>query len=335
MRLLFYAHVLLGLGHVSRARAIAQAAARLGARCALLASGTVADLRAPDGVDLIKLPSRVDRGDLAARRCEVKSAVDHWGPDTILVDHLALGLEGELLDLLLDSSYRFLWGLPYAAPAAPPRNPRIRAALARYAGVVAYTDPGWCDPFPAMESQLPSERFYAGVIARAPEPVGPAQDPPLVVALAGAGAGGRELFSWLRESLRGVARLRVVLGPLSDAPELASCPDVEVHREGAAEQSLSGASLVVARAGYNTAYTLAQSPLPVVLMPLDTPQSGAEQWERASSLAQLPGIWCRKGPDPDVLPTALAWRGVRTLPFRVDGAERAAAYLLEEARIAR
>lgn len=328
MRLLFYAHVLLGLGHVSRALAIAQAAARLGARCALLASGTVERLQPREGVELLKLPSRVDRQNLAARRAQVRAAVEDWNPDKVLVDHLALGLEGELLEALLEGPGEFLWGLPYAAPAGPARNPRIRAALARYRTVLAYTDPGWCDPFPCMEAQLPPERYHAGIICRAPEPGGRADSPPLVVALAGAGAGGAELFGWLRSSLRGKARLRVVLGPLSDAPELASDEQIEVLREGAAEASLQGASLVVARAGYNTAYTLARSSLPVVLMPLDTPQSGVEQLERARALATLPGIWCLRGPDDAVLDQALGWSGERVLPFRVDGAERAARYLL-------
>lgn len=328
MRLLFYAHVLLGLGHVSRALAIAQAAARLGARCALLASGTVDRLQPREGVELLKLPSRVEREDLAARRQQVRQTVEGWKPDRVLVDHLALGLEGELLEVLLQSPGEFVWGLPYAAPAAPARNPRIKAALARYKTVLAYTDPGWCDPFPGMEEQLPAERHHAGIICRAPEPAGRVESPPLVVALAGAGAGGAQLFGWLRQSLRGKARLRVVLGPLSDAPELASDEQVEVLREGAAEASLQGASLVVARAGYNTAYTLARSSLPVVLMPLDTPQSGAEQLERARALATLPGIWCLRGPEDRVLEEALGWRGERVLPFRVDGAERAARFLL-------
>lgn len=330
MKLLFYAHVLLGLGHVSRALAIAEAAARSGARCALLASGLVDSLAPRGSVELVKLPSAVQRENLAERRALVQKTIASWNPDRVLVDHLPLGLEGELVNALLESDARFVWGLPYASPGTRPRNPRLRAALDRYEAVLAYTDPGWCDPFPAGQQLLPARREYSGVIARPPEDPGPPCEPPLVVALAGAGAGGAELFSWLQDSLRGRARLRVVLGPLSNA-RLVSSPDLEVLAEGAAEQSLRGASLVVARAGYNTAYTLARSSLPVILAPLDTPESGAEQLERAEALARLPGIWCLHRPDPAVLEEALAWRGRRELPFRVDGAERAARFLLEAA----
>ncbi|GMU55912.1 MAG: hypothetical protein AMXMBFR33_50580 [Candidatus Xenobia bacterium] len=329
--MLFYAHVLLGLGHVSRALAIAEAAARAGARCALLASGLVEGLTPRGAVELVKLPSAVQRENLAERRALVQRTIASWDPDCVLVDHLPLGLEGELVDsLLAHDRVRFVWGLPYASPGTRPRNPRLRAALARYQAALAYTDPGWCDPFESGLELLPAQRDYCGVIARPPEDPGPPSEPPLVVALAGAGAGGAELFDWLRDSLRGRARLRVVLGPLSDA-RLVSSADLEVLSEGAAEQSLRGASLVVARAGYNTAYTLARSSLPVILAPLDTPQSGAEQLERAEALARLSGIWCLRRLDPAVLDEALAWRGRRELPFRVDGAERAARFLLEAA----
>ncbi len=78
MKLLFYAHVLLGLGHVSRARAIAEAAARMGARCALLASGLVESLSPRPGVELLKLPSAVQRENLAERRALVRDTICQW-----------------------------------------------------------------------------------------------------------------------------------------------------------------------------------------------------------------------------------------------------------------
>ncbi|MEW6280857.1 MAG: hypothetical protein AB1758_19740, partial [Candidatus Eremiobacterota bacterium] len=206
-----------------------------------------------------------------------------------------------------------------------------RRALARYSLALLYTDPGWCDPMDDLCGfPLPGRVVYTGVVARPPALPAPGR---VVVGLTGAGAGGHRLFSWLIESLRGKAPLRLVLGPLFDASGYEGIPGVEIRRTGSVEESLDGAAAVVARAGYNTAYTLAQSDLPVVFVPLDTPESGREQRERAGRLAGLDGIWSLSegALDAAVLEQALAWKGQRRLPFRVEGADEAARFLLEAA----
>ena len=103
------------------------------------------------------------------------------------------------------------------------------------------------------------------------------------------------------------------------------------------DEANQGASAVVARCGYNTAFAVALSPVPVVFLP--EPQFLPEQLARARRFAELDRFWCvdpGEGGGDAAVTTALeaaldAPVVPRTLPFRFDGAARAAALLRDRA----
>ncbi len=373
MRLLFYCHNVHGLGHIIRSVRIAEAALRLGADACRIVTGCrfLDKLEFDPAVEVERLPAVTlehgrflalegEEGDVMARRsARILAAARDWSPDAIVVDHLALGLGGELMATLLAAADEgwptlFAWGMrdvssspdhPGHAPS-PPKNPRIRKALKRYDMVLAYTDQDWIDPLAGWgDYPLPRSRVYTGVIAARPPRPAPAAEA-VVVGLAGGGTGGRRMFEDLL-GLKAAGRLpeevgvRLVAGPFGRAGELArkaeALPRVEVWPLGSVEEAVRDASVAVARVGYNTAYSLIQTDLPLVLTPL--PTDGEEQIYRARRLAELAGVWSVDEREPGaaealagaVLAALETGPTRRDLPFGTAGAERAAEAIIEAA----
>ena len=358
---------------VRSARIAEAAAARAGCECCVITGCRFLDrIRIDARVRLVALPpvrmtdgmrfAPVNDGDgdgggdiMEQRGRRIEEFAREWSPDVMLVDHNATGLGGELIPALLAARRegwptRFVWGIrdiqvapsPAARALSRPRNPRIRAALECYEGAIAYSDAGWVDTFESYRDYgLPPRRDYVGVVAGRPLPE-IETDVPVVVGLTGGGAGGERLFRMLLEACMpllkaGRARLRFLAGPFAPAEALREAAgvggEVEVWPTGSVEEAVRDAALVVSRAGYNTAYTLAQTTLPLVFVPY--PDPGAEQSYRAGLLARLPNISVVEehsdgaaGLLAERIERGLgAPRVERELPFRVDGAERAAEWL--------
>lgn len=322
--------------------------------------------RRPEGLALdprvavVDLPDLPDAGEgsvhlgsdpvLAERSRSLSALLSSEPPDAVLVDYLPLGLGGELMEALVaarGSATRFAWGVPYpGVPRPRPRNPRVREALGRYDVAVAYSSPGWMDPFATYEEYgLPSRREWAGVVV---PPALPrvSSEVPVVVGLAGAGLGAASLFSALLScaaplAASGRLRLRLVAGVFHEASALVaharSLPGVEVLERGGAEETTRDAAVVVARCGYMTAYSVARLPAPVVFVPWPSADPRfTEQYDRAKALATLPGIrWV-----DEVAPGFEASLGAaleaslsegcaqRVLPFSTEGARETARLLL-------
>jgi predicted glycosyltransferase len=372
-RILFYCHNVLGLGHITRSLQLAVAAADQGASCTVLTGCRALDRLEVDGrVRLERLPSVAlesgarlvasepdwSGGDVmrfrAQRICEVIARVQ---PHVVLVDHNPLGLAGELVPALLQASdafpnTKFVWGVPYAAggpSGAPPRNPRIVAALARYDSAVAYTARDEEDVFADLPAwSLPKRRSYAGWVGAAPPPRRISPEP-VLTALCGGGADATGLCRLLlaARALSAAARAKklcILTGPLADfAAVSALCgadASVELVGSGSTLDAIAGASAVVARAGYNTAATMLASDVPTIFVPYL--RHGGDQPSRARRLAALPGIWTVAEDAPDAVTTlaraldqAFALGRIARSRRRLDGAERAARFVLEIAREAR
>lgn len=380
-RILVYCHNVHGLGHITRSlRIVAALEPGRRCSCRLITGCSFLDrLTIPPQVEVIRLPGlrKNDRGrleavdggstgpTLQARSRRIAEEVETWRPEVMLIDHNPLGLIGELARTLDASrqggATRFVWGVRdiWGSAEYLERTRRIGEGPAAAAGrlglyhsAIAYTDPGWIDTFDIYRSvELPDRRASVGFVAGPAPAVGsPGDGPPRVVALSGGGAGAQPLMALLLDALGdelacGALRLRFVVGPFTDAESVrrlaGGLPGIEVWAEGAVEEALGEASLVVARVGYNTAYTLIQTPLPLVFVPVG--KANQEQAMRAALLARLPAVWEVDESDPAAAEalSASVRRGLahdpapRALPFAVDGARRAADWLLAAAGEAR
>ncbi|MBI4862070.1 MAG: hypothetical protein HY815_17710 [Candidatus Riflebacteria bacterium] len=351
MRCLFYGHVIgLGLGHFSRSARLAEAATALGASCTVTGGDESAGRLVRCGhVSHLPLPaatvSNLSAGIVVQRERRLLEFLRSDRPDAVIVDLLPFGLGGELVAALLAARQeswptRFFWGLPYSETRVPAlRNPRLRAAMGQYAGVLVYEEPDWMDPVPDYRAlELPGTIDHVGMVTCPVE----SGIPRVVLGVIGSGglAGGPALLEAFLEAAAPLARraglgMRFVTGPLADLEAMRGIarghPDLELVARCSVEEAARDAAVVVSRVGYNSAYTLARSDLPLVLVPSTWP----EQLRRAALLAKLDGIWSCSEDDltdrlPHLLEQALSrGRAPRDLPFRVDGADRAARRLAD------
>jgi predicted glycosyltransferase len=363
MKVMFYSHNVYGLGHVIRSARIARAASELGMRCTLVTGcPALGDVDLDPRVEVERLPAvRVEGGRfhardsanqsqdiIATRAAMLLRSMREREPDAVVVDHLPLGLGGELRPSLLaaaDENWptRFVWGMPYSEGASTqhaPGNPKIRRAYARYDCVLAYGSPDYDDVFAQLPAWiLPPVRRYVGFV---PGPVPHITKParPRIVGLVGGGFEAPKLFEALLTGFRalrrewGSASLRLVVGPLGELARVRELvgddPDVEIWSTGAIETAIADASIVVSRVGYNSAFTLARCPLPLILVPQG--MAADDQPRRAAQLSRLPGIEVLDEYAPDFidritssLAAGLASGPVaRELLFPVDGARQAA-----------
>jgi predicted glycosyltransferase len=361
VRIVFYCQFRHSLGHFARTRLIAEKALDAGAECAVLFGG-----RRPPGLqidsrlEVISLPEwsgevsfspgSDSANVLMQRRDDIRQLLLERQPDRVLVDYLPLGLGGELMDSLLEGalSSEFIWGVPYPGrEKKAPGNPRVRKALGRYSKALIYTTPEWLDPYETYRNYVFPDRVeHVGVVvAERPEPESGGV-PPLVVGLAGAGIGAPGLFELMSEASlalveQGTIRLRLVAGiyhqDASVIDRLREHPQVELWDAASAEDATRDADVVVSRCGYNTAFSLACSKLPIVFVPWASPDPAyTEQFDRAHALAELPGIWWLDERESGAVDTMRRYleeairsgRVSRELPFETEGALRAAEALL-------
>jgi predicted glycosyltransferase len=368
-RILLYCHLVLGLGHLMRTLRIARALAEdPEVDCRVLTGGSKLDhIAIPDNVGLFELPAAhftlsahicSEDGDpniIERRRALALQICRDWQPDVVLVDYFPHGFGGELIDVFqtaMDENWptRFVWGIPYGENAFPaPKNPRMRRSVLHYDSIIAYAEPHFLDPMPGFAHYPTPERvFYAGIVAERPPQIQMAS-PPVVAGLTGSGVGGEMIFNVLvrvMEEIRRTvpARLRFVVGLHGDpAPFYRTAAErswIEIWEEGSAEAAVQDASAVVSRTGYNSSFSLIQTPLPLVFVPARTNYMRGEQFERARALAEFPHVWMvderSETLDTDLLHAVrLALESgltERKLPFRVNGASVAAGYLKSLAR---
>ncbi len=342
-RLLIYSQDGLGLGHQRRTTLLADAFLRT---CPGASALTVSDsplgkfFSSIAGHDYCKLPSirKVGPGDwrpvslsssfadvLDVRRMMLRTTVQAFRPDVLLVDHMPHGAMGELvptLDELRNESTVVVLGLRdiLDAPSVVRERWRLEGAfeaLERYYDrVLVYgsadvfdvaTEYGWPDACrPKIE--------YCGYVCAPPPLEGPAsvhanevdtpRDGRLVVAMAGGGADAYPLFDALLAAvptLSAAGRCHVVLvtGPFLPAErqvELArraeGLPVTVLTSVSDAVGYAASADLVVAMAGYNTTAEILSVGTPALLVPRAGPS--AEQQMRAQLFAERGWVdWLR------------------------------------------
>ena len=324
-----YAGDNMGLGHLRRCTRIASRLVReLPGTEVLVLSGLPlgCPFEIPPGVDVIKLPSarKIKTGvygprtlsmhhrDLIRLRTElVRSVLREVRPDLLLIDHLPVGVSGELLPLLpkLEASTRVVLGLRDIVDA-----PRVTRRLWREQGVFEALDAhfdevliyGCRELFDAamhyhLHRDVHTPVRYCGYVCS--DEVGegaPAADrnrshgdPRRVVVTAGGGQDGYPMMRACLEAIR-IASEKTALDPVfvtgpfmpRDSRELleASVPGSVLWRVDALPDLLETADVILTMAGYNTlveAIRLGKRP---VVIPRAGPS--AEQRIRARVFAE-------------------------------------------------
>ena len=380
-RFLFYSHDSYGLGHLRRTLLIAEALVAAWPRASVVClTGSPAPelFQLPPRCELIRMPAITkDRAGgyvprnlplplrevLAIRSAMISGALRAFRPDTMLVDHAAIGPGGELLPVLRRLRYeaphmRLVLGMRDILDA--PERARLQmaegetaAALAQiYDEILVYGDPQIMDVAHeyGLADAVRRKTRYVGVVCARTDAAAVApraeRDPAHIVVGAGGGEDGYEL-------LRGV--LGALRGPLRDAAlraTLAAGPLMPLERRAALERAtqrdprlqllpmtrdmaglVASADLVIGMGGYNSVYEALERGCRLLVMPRVWPR--LEQQERAQRLHAL-GLLDVLPPgdaaNPEAVATAIRAALLRGGPARAggvrfDGAQRVAARL--------
>jgi predicted glycosyltransferase len=280
---------------------------------------------------------------LGARSAAFRDAVDAVRPHVVVVDRHPYGTAGELR-AGLHAARRGGAALVLGLRDILDQSAAVEAELAGagwdgvpelFDEVLVYGERILCDH--EREYGLPVTPRYTGWVADRSGPR--TREPGLVVVSAGGGGDGAQVFD-LGAELAGrlpAARFVVVAGPYATR-DVTAAGNLTVLRDapGCAEL-FARATGVVQMAGYNTTFEALSAGLRPVLVPRRNPRR--EQAIRASRLTALgvadtvdEGVPAEEvdwllGRDRLLPPGALAAAGIR-----LDGAERAAAAVLELAR---
>jgi predicted glycosyltransferase len=297
----------------------------------------------------IPLPGDENKSSIIARRAaEILQFCRAWRPNCLLVDQHPLGLGGELKDVLLDhdlAAMQVVWGLPYAqgVPTRNYRNPLLREAMSRYQCLLAYGDQEFDDILSTFEPGiLPPRVEYAGIVTSRPT-VAKSSNRNRVVSLCGGGFGATEFYRLIAKAadFLGDYSLRMHAGPASDKSkliELAGERNFEVVGPGNLDQALEDAAVVISRAGYNTAFHLIQTELPLILVPQELGYD--DQPHRSQRLSQLSNVWVIREKSHKFVEelgeaiqlALLSEHRPRGISMRLDGASRVANLLSEMSR---
>ncbi|MEM9012607.1 MAG: hypothetical protein AAGE18_15370 [Pseudomonadota bacterium] len=230
LRVMLYSHDTYGLGHLRRARAIAQAMTGASpSLSALIMTGSPVAGRFDfsDRVDYVRLPGvvktadgdyasralRVDVAETVQLRSAILAATDAtFTPDVLIVDKEAWGFRNELADTLAAArarGARIVLGVRDVLDAPEPlrqewqRKGHVQAITSYFDEIWVYGLPDICRPLDGVG--LPSEwdrrTVYTGYLRREvpdwPAEVGPQPpDHPYVLVTTGGGGDGAGLIDW-------------------------------------------------------------------------------------------------------------------------------------------
>ena len=266
MRALFYSHDGLGLGHVRRNLAVADAVTRLDQDASVLvvcSTDQIDGLVVPPRVDILKLPGmrKVTNTSYASRRLSlsagetsamrsalIAAATESFAPQVLLSDKHPHGAHGELraaLAVLRAAGGRAVLGLrdildDPATVRAEWRAAGVLAALADdYDRVLVYGNRSVLDPAEAYGMTAPVRRKvrYCGYVANTPPPHDgtPLSAPdgrPVVLATAGGGGDGYPMLQAFVDASRGAPWHPVVVSGSDGRPEHAASLQRQVRELG-------------------------------------------------------------------------------------------------------
>lgn len=327
-RIMLYSHDTFGLGHLRRSRALAQAitAADPGSSALILTGSPVAGrFDFPRRVDHIRLPGVTKRADgsyvsqamgmdieatTELRAGIIRSSVEQYDPDVLIVDKEPSGFRGELLptlDQLLDAGKtRIVLGLrdvlddPDTLAAEWDRKQALFATETYYDEIWIYGVRSVYDPTAGLDLSAAARQrmHWTGYLRRSLPATTTSPNKPYILITAGGGGDGEAMVNLALAAYEQdpdlSPRAVLVYGPFlsGDRRERFEARVAALGGRVTAlgfdsqiEALYDGAEGVVCMGGYNTFCEVLSFDKRAVIMPRTVPR--LEQWIRASRAEDL------------------------------------------------
>ena len=367
-RVVLYSHDTFGLGHLRRSRAIASALTQSGvAASAIILTGSPVAGRFtfPESVDHVRLPgvkkladgsyaSQTSGMDIdettALRSAIIRTAIDEYEPDLLIVDKEPTGFRGELLPALnaLRDQYqtRTILGLrdvldePEVLAREWERKGALEAAETLYDEVWVYGPKSVYDPTQglALSKELRRRLHWTGYLRREIVDATDVPEQPYVLITPGGGGDGAAMVNLVLSAYEQDPTLTphamLVYGPFLSGDVRAEFEARVARLEGRVtavgfeskiEALFAGAEGVVCMGGYNTFCEVLSFDKRALIVPRTTPR--LEQWIRASRAEELGLVRMLDEWRDGLTPQAMI-KGIRALPTQKRPSEAGSAALL-------
>ena len=368
-RIIFYSHDTFGLGHLRRSRALAAAltAGDDNASAIILTGSPVAGrFTFPKGVDHIRLPGVTKLADgsyvsqtlgldideiTALRAGLIKTAIEKYEPDLLIVDKEPSGFRGELLpslEWLRDhGNTKTVLGLrdvldePEVLAAEWARKGAIAATEAFYDEIWVYGVHDVYDPTKGLPlSKAARDRMHwTGYLRRETTDEVDLPDHPYVLITPGGGGDGAAMVSLVLEAYEKDPDLSpnavLIYGPFLSG-DVRDAFDARVEKlngrvtavgfDSRIEALFVGAEGVVCMGGYNTFCEVLSFDKRAVIVPRTVPR--LEQWIRASRAEEL-GLVRMLDETRDGMTADAMIAAIRNLPHQNKPSEAGADGLLD------
>ncbi|TMV07590.1 hypothetical protein FGK63_08965 [Ruegeria sediminis] len=327
-RILFYSHDTFGLGHLRRSRALASAITEADptASALILTGSPVAGrFTFPRRVDHVRLPGVTKRADgsyvaqtigmgieevTELRSSLIRTAVEQYHPDVLIVDKEPTGFRGELLPtldfLLRQGKTKLVLGLrdvldePEVLAAEWARKGAVEATERFYHEIWVYGLRSIYDPTSGLPLSpgAQARMHWTGYLRRDLGPVGKPPEQPYILITPGGGGDGRAMVDLVLSAYEMDPELEpravLVYGPFLSGELRAEFETrvaalggrvTAVGFESQIETLFAGAAGVVCMGGYNTFCEVLSFDKRAVIVPRTVPR--LEQWIRASRAEEL------------------------------------------------
>jgi predicted glycosyltransferase len=366
---MFYSHDTFGLGHLRRSRALAAALTEGDdhASAIILTGSPVAGrFTFPARVDHIRLPGviKLEDGSYASqtlgldiddttslRAGLIKTAIEQYEPDLLIVDKEPTGFRGELLPSLeglrQNGRTKTVLGLrdvldePEVLAAEWDRKSAVEATEKFYDEIWVYGMREVYDPTRGLPlSDAVRERIYwTGYLRRETSEGSDVPDKPYVLITPGGGGDGAAMVSLVLSAYEADPTLTpnamLIYGPFLSG-DVRDAFDARVAKlngrvtavgfESRIEALFAGAEGVVCMGGYNTFCEVLSFDKRAVIVPRTVPR--LEQWIRASRAEEL-GLVRMLDETRDGMTPAAMIRAIRDLPTQRKPSEAGANGLLD------
>lgn len=368
-RVVLYSHDTFGLGHLRRSRALAQALTQSGvADSAIILTGSPVAGRFtfPESVDHVRLPgvkklvdgsyaSQSDGQDIdettGLRASIIRSTIDEYDPDLLIVDKEPTGFRGELLPTLKalcnQGRTRIVLGLrdvldePEVLAQEWDRKGALSAAQQFYDEIWVYGPKSVYDPTDGLDlsPETRARLRWTGYLRRDIVDTTDHPEQPYILVTPGGGGDGALMVNLVLSAYEQdptlAPRALLVYGPFLSG-DVREEFETRVARlngrvtavgfESRIEALFAGAEGVVCMGGYNTFCEVLSFDKRAVIVPRTTPR--LEQWIRASRAERL-GLVRKLDEWRDGLTPQAMIDAIRNLPHQKRPSEAGSAGLLD------